>query len=88
MRTSAYRLIEKELNWKLSTLSSDDLKIYKEWEEDQSDYLVLSDTGMAQELEKWTLAFYEIKQLEKDSTELDKLKDSLSSFKRSLASLE
>jgi hypothetical protein len=88
MKTQAHTLIEKELNWKLSTLSPEDLKIYEEWEQDQSDYLVLSDSAMADELEKWTLAYYEVKQLEKDSSDLDSLKDSLKHLKKISSFLE
>jgi hypothetical protein len=88
MKTTAHKLIERELNFKLSTLSDAELKIYQDWELDQSDYLELSDSAMAKEIEDYTLALSQIKSLEKDSSELDKLKDSFQSFKKAVKYLE
>jgi hypothetical protein len=84
-QTTAHRLIRRQVNFLEGMLSDSDKITYHNWLADhQSDYLVLEDKEVSEDLEKWSLALAEIKGLEEESLKLEKLQNGLKSFKEVL----
>lgn len=85
IETTAHRLIQRQVNALQSMLSEKDKIAYDSWFGDQSYDLELEDKDIERDLDKWSLALYEIKSLEKDSDRLERLEDGLKNFKKLLS---
>lgn len=85
IETTAHRLIQRQVNALQSMLSEKDKIAYDAWFGDQSYDLELEDKDIERDLDKWSLALYEIKSLEKDSDRLERLEDGLKNFKKLLS---
>lgn len=85
IETTAHHLIKRQVNALQAMLSEKDKIAYDAWFGDQSYDLELEDKDIEKDLDKWVLALYQIKSLEKDSDRLERLEGGLKNFKKLLS---